>query len=494
MADVNGTIFQYFHWYTPNNGSLWHSAAERAADLAQAGFSAIWLPPAYKGMNGVNDVGYAVYDLYDLGEFPQKGTVRTKYGTKKQFLAAVNTVQEQGLQVYADTVLNHRIGGDAPEKIRATPFAQHDRLTPLGPPEEIQSYTHFHFPGRKNKYSSFKWYWQHFNAVDYNHNKPDSLDTIYLLEGKQFDDQVVVEHGNFAYLMGCDVDYENKAVRDELVAWGKWMLDTSGVDGFRLDAIKHISAWFFPEWIAEMRQHAQRDLFFLGEYWNPKLSTLEQYIDNTDGKMCVFDVPLHYKFHLASRSGDRFEMWHLLDQTLMQKRPTQAVTFVENHDSQPLQALESVVEPWFKPLAYAIILLRREGYPCVFYADYYGANYEDRGQDGQLHKIHLPSHRWIIDKFMHARQNYAYGEQYDYFDHPNTIGWTRLGNNEHPQAMAVIMTNGSDGHKWMEVGRPNAEFYDLTEHIDTPIYTNEWGWGEFKCRGGSVSVWIEKTG
>ena len=39
-----------------------------------------------------------------------------------------------------------------------------------------------------------------------------------------------------------------------------------------------------------------------------------------------------------------------------------------------------MVEPWFKPLAYALILLRREGYPCIFYADYYGAEYEDWGQ------------------------------------------------------------------------------------------------------------------
>jgi hypothetical protein len=44
-----------------------------------------------------------------------------------------------------------------------------------------------------------------------------------------------------------------------------------------------------------------------------------------------------------------------------------------NHDTQPLQALESVVEPWFKPLAYAFILLRREGYPCLFLPDYEGA-------------------------------------------------------------------------------------------------------------------------
>ncbi|NEQ32936.1 MAG: alpha-amylase, partial [Leptolyngbya sp. SIO4C5] len=171
-------------------------------------------------------------------------------------------------------------------------------------------------------------------------------------------------------------------------------------------------------------------------------------------------------------------------------QPSKAVTFVENHDSQPLQMLESVVEPWFKPLAYALILLRREGYPCVFYADYYGAHYVDKGKDGNDHEIWMPSHRWLLDKFLYARQHYAYGDQYDYFDHWNTIGWTRLGDDEHPKAMAVLMSDGPSGSKWMEVGQPNTKFVDMTEHIQEPVYTNEWGWAEFRCNGGSVSVWL----
>ena len=130
--------------------------------------------------------------------------------------------------------------------------------------------------------------------------------------------------------------------------------------------------------------------------------------------------------------------------------------------------------------------------PLIFYADYYGAEYEDWGKDGNRYQIFLPSHRWLIDKFLHARQNFAYGSQYDYFDHWNVIGWTRLGDAEHPQAMAVIMSDGSGGSKWMEVGKPNAKFYDLTEHIQEPVYSNEWGWAEFHCQGGSVSVWVQE--
>jgi len=166
------------------------------------------------------------------------------------------------------------------------------------------------------------------------------------------------------------------------------------------------------------------------------------------------------------------------------------VTLVENHDSQPLQVLESVVEAWFKPLAYALILLRQEGYPCIFYADYYGAHYKDNGKDGNEYEIWLDSHRVLIDKFLLARQTYAYGDQYDYFDHPNTIGWTRLGDPDHPGGMAVVLSNGDNGSKNMEVGNPNQTYIDITEHISESIETNDEGWAEFRCNAGSVSVWV----
>ena len=73
--------------------------AANAAQLAALGFTDVWLPPAFKGHQGCHDVGYGVYDLYDLGEFYQKGTIPTKYGTKDEYLAA----NEAYLSVPADS-------------------------------------------------------------------------------------------------------------------------------------------------------------------------------------------------------------------------------------------------------------------------------------------------------------------------------------------------------------------------------------------------------
>ncbi|MEH2143538.1 hypothetical protein [Nostoc sp.] len=84
MAQLNGVMMQYFHWYIPPDGNLWNELKQKVKELADAGITSVWLPPAYKGTAGSYDVGYGVYDMYDLGEFDHKGSVRTKYGTKDE--------------------------------------------------------------------------------------------------------------------------------------------------------------------------------------------------------------------------------------------------------------------------------------------------------------------------------------------------------------------------------------------------------------------------
>lgn len=105
------------------------------------------------------------------------------------------------------------------------------------------------------------------------------------------------------------------------------------------------------------------------------------------------------------------------------------------------QALQSFVERWFKPSAYAIILLRSQGYPCVFYGDFYGIPHDNIEA--------IPELKTIIK----LRKEKAYGEQHDYFDNSNYIGWTLEGDEEHIKSgLAVVISNSSDGEKRMYVG------------------------------------------
>ena len=115
----DGVILQFFQWYDPWGGVLWDQLRTDATAIARDGFSALWIPPCYKGSGGEWDVGYGVYDLFDLGEFPQKQTTRTKYGSRAQLLAALSAARAAGLQVYADVVFNHKDGGDYTEDVLA---------------------------------------------------------------------------------------------------------------------------------------------------------------------------------------------------------------------------------------------------------------------------------------------------------------------------------------------------------------------------------------
>jgi alpha-amylase len=484
----NGVMMQFFQWYDPWGGVLWDQLGAEAPNLARDGFTAVWIPPAPKGSGGEWDVGYGVYDLFDLGEFPQKQTTRTKYGTRAQLLAAINAARAAGLRVYADVVFNHKDGGDGTEDVLAQEVDWDDRNRTIGAPFMIKTWTNFRFPGRGGAHSSYEWHWYHFDAVSFDQNHPERGNSkLFRLKDKSFQTEVSPEHGNSDYLMACDVD--TSVADGELRYWGRWFVDTTNVDGFRIDACKHIRAGFFRDWLNHLRAHfGGRELFGVGDYWSGNVQDLHGYLSATAGVMSLFDVPLHYRLRDAGAAGSGYDLRTIFDRTLVKEQPAKAVTFVDNHDTQPCQSLESWVEPWFKPIAYALVLLRRDGYPCVFYGDYYDQpRYLDRGRE-----VTLYSHRFLIDVFLRARRDYGFGEQHDYFDRPNTIGWFRTGDAAHPGAMAVVLANGSAGTKWMNTFRPGATFADATRHIAGTITAEPSGWAEFRCNGGSVSVWLQQ--
>lgn len=162
----NGTLMQYFEWYAPNDGNHWNRLHSDAENLAQKGITSVWIPPAYKGTTQ-NDVGYGAYDLYDLGEFNQKGTVRTKYGTKVQLKSAIEALHKQNIDVYGDVVMNHKGGADYTETVTAVEVDRNNRNIEVSGDYEINAWTGFNFPGRGDTYSNFKWKWYHFDGTDW---------------------------------------------------------------------------------------------------------------------------------------------------------------------------------------------------------------------------------------------------------------------------------------------------------------------------------------
>lgn len=486
MVNTNGVLMQYFEWYLADDGQHWNRLKEDAEHLASIGITKVWMPPAFKGTRS-NDVGYGVYDIFDLGEFDQNGSIRTKYGTKDEYIEAIKRLKEVGINPIADIVLNHKANGDKKETFTVMKMDPENRQQPISEPYEIEGYTHFTFPGRNKQYNDFEWHWYHFSGLDYDARHDDV--GIFQIQGENKgwadNEEVDGEKGNFDYLMFNDIDFSHPEVIQHVQDWAKWFIETTGISGFRLDAIKHIERTVIAKLVKILTDNLGPENFYVfGEYWNADFETKKDYLEDIDYEFDLVDVRLHMNFYEAGEQGKAYDLRQIFDGTLMADSPWNAVTFVDNHDTQRGQSLESTVQDWFKPLAYGIILLSQDGYPTIFYGDYYGIE----GEFGQA------AFQEIIDKLLFIRRTFAYGDQYNYFDDPNIIGWTRQGNEAFPDGLAAIISNGEGGDKRMQVSTAHAGevFVDYLGHHQEEVTIEEDGWGTFPVNGGSISVWAAR--
>ncbi|PYH89262.1 alpha-amylase, partial [Aspergillus ellipticus CBS 707.79] len=475
----NPLLLQSFEWHTPADHAHWRRLTHHLPQLRTLGVTTLWLPPGCKGMDP-NGNGYDIYDLYDLGEFEQKGATRTKFGTRGELETLIQKARGLGVGVLWDAVLNHRAGADECEEFGAVRVGDSRRDVETSAAMTIQGWTRFTFPGRGTTYSAQPYSWEHFSGVDWDQSRETKA--IYKITGPNktgWAEDVGKENGNYDYLMFADVDYSHPDVRRDVLAWGRWITATLGLSGMRLDAAKHFSMGFQREFVECVRETAGAGkMFVVGEYWSGDVDELVAYLEEMEYGVAAVDVPLVVKFSQMSRTPGA-DLRRVFRGTLVERRPDSAL--------QPGQMLENVVEPAFKPLAYALILLRRGGHPCLFYGDLYGIRHGD--------KPLTPACEGKLPILARARGLYAYGEQQDYFDQPNCIGFVRYGNAVHPSGLACVLSNGRAAQKRMFVGSNHAreKWTDVLRPEATAVVIDESGYGVFPVPGMGVSVWVNAS-
>lgn len=441
-----------------------------------------------------------------------------------------------------------------------------DRRVETCAPRKIEAWLKYDFPGRQRegmKYSSMQWTAEHFSGTDW--DQSTQRNAIYKIiddpatypkeelpmptksthgfsrlarfaqeavsnalqefsesnsaerrPGKGWAEDVDTLHGNYDYLMFSNVYYAHPEVREDVLRWGQWMVNDTGVRGFRLDAAQHIPRNFVQQWIATVQdssvQRHGRDVFVVAEIWSPKAHGLLRWLDavTPPGSSVLahaFDIPLLYSFSRVSedvRKGSKnADLRTLLSgpghsgkQALITLRPKQAVTFVTNHDTQPGQSSYTPMGSAIKSLFYAFILLRQEGHPSVFWGDLYGT-LGDKAS-GPACQVACGSSssgtRSILPSLMLARKLFAYGVQQDYIDTMSCIGWTRAGTVDRPGCVVVMSIESAE--KWtikkMTAGRPGQRWIDvLSGKEDRPeVVIDADGCGVFACRGMGVCVYV----
>ncbi|MFK7807738.1 MAG: alpha-amylase family glycosyl hydrolase [Saprospiraceae bacterium] len=105
-------MLQGWYWDYPKTDAGYNWAdtiSNKATDLADAGFTYVWLPPLCRASFGNGSNGYDPKDIYDLG-IDALGP--TGFGTRSQLDALISAFSNNGVNTVADVVYNHRDGGD----------------------------------------------------------------------------------------------------------------------------------------------------------------------------------------------------------------------------------------------------------------------------------------------------------------------------------------------------------------------------------------------
>ena len=379
LGDV---MMQAFYWDVPvdeqaKDGSWWDHLREMAPELKAAGISSLWTPVPAKGNWGIVDSGYGIYDHYDLGNYDQKGTVETRYGSRAELEQMIGAMHDVGISVYSDVVLNHLYGGD--ENLEANPvvtaYVKAGRGEPY-PESDIRwadsvahTRTHLFFPKHTGEGEpNYEWHYGHFHPS----SDGDSL--------TDFTDDVLRPRTKF---FGNDLDTYSEEVQQRLCDWGKWLKGTVGFDGFRLDFVRGLQPDFVSRWVKGLPLHDGQQPFIVGEYWAADGRYIKEWVDGVaagGADVHAFDFPLKFTLtDMCNKSGDEFDMSQLAHAGMIRNSDGFAlpagnvVTFVDNHDTGKEH------DKWLTKdfaMAYAYILTH-EGTPCVFYPHYYAVTQHD---------------------------------------------------------------------------------------------------------------------
>ena len=373
-----GVLLQAFYWDCPSQeaaeGGWWRAMKSALPSLASDGFTALWLPPASKAARW-NSMGYDVYDYFDLGAFNQKGRTETWFGTKQELGDLIQAAHAKSIQVYADVILNHNSGGDAQE---ANPIDGQTRWTKFTPLSGL-----------------FRRDWKCFHPSVY-----ETMDGW----------------GTFGDMP--DLCHRNPGVYTAIMEYTRWLIEDIGFDGFRFDFVKGYGPWIVKG-IAEYRySRTGFHPFCVGECWDSDRVVDEWLasINNAfmDNPVSAFDFPLHYKLKgLCDQYG--FDLRWLADGILVQHFPFQAVTFVDNHDTIR-DAYNAVIND--KLLAYAFVLTS-EGYPCVFWQDYFNFGLAARGTPNGIAALIAAHEKYAggssatlyVDHDLYIMQRSGFGQQ-----------------------------------------------------------------------------------
>ncbi|MBN8593817.1 MAG: DUF3459 domain-containing protein [Anaerolineae bacterium] len=292
------------------------------------GITGIWLMPI------MESTSYHGYDVMDYRN------IESDFGSNEDFRAFMEAAHERGIAVIVDMVINH---------------------TARRHPWFVEA------AKGDNEYNT----WYRWLPVDPGYLGPWGQ-PVWHREGNRF------FYGIFWDGMP-DLNLRNPDVVAEIYSIAEYWLTDMQVDGFRLDAIKHL----IEE--GQQQENTAETLTWLGDYTahvksvNPSAFTVGEIFGGSGPILKLYapeNVDTTFEFGLAdaminaARSGTATSMRNVQRQVLGQFPPGQYAAFLTNHDEN--RVMNGLAEDEAKMRVAASLLLTQPGVPFLYYGEEIG--------------------------------------------------------------------------------------------------------------------------
>ena len=337
--------------------------------IKNLGCTAIWLSPVFKN-NPESYHGYAIENYLEIDE---------RFGTKADLEDLVEMAHNYDMRVFLDVVLHH--AGDNWNYPEGNPYYYHEGIEfPFG---------EWRYPDR---------------PVPIELRNP----ALYGRKGqiRNFDDYPETREGDFFCLKAFKIDESREAiyVQKILTAIHCYWIKELDIDGFRLDAVKHMGELAISRFCSYVREYAyslgKKNFFLFGElvasdamvsnYVGPKTLTTFNDQNLYYGLNSVLDFQLHFALEGVIKGkdspGNLIERYTELQKNALGRGEYGEflVTFLDNHDQigdEFKHRFGYNAEP-DQIIAGAAFLLCALGTPCIYYGTEQG--FDGCGKDDRF--------------------------------------------------------------------------------------------------------------
>lgn len=327
FADSDGDGIGDFKGLTQKLDYLNDGNPDTTTDL---GITGIWLMPIHPSPS---------YHGYDVTDYT---AVNPEYGTLEDFQAFLDAAHQRGIRVIIDLVLNHT-SNEHPWFVSALE----------GPSSPYYDY--------------YIW-----SDTDPGIRGPEGQTVWQRAENGKY-------YYGFFWSGMPDLNYRTPAVTEEMDNVTAFWLEEIGVDGFRLDAVRHLIEdgrvlANTPEthtWLQGFREEYKTispEVVTVGEIWD-KSQVVSTYVQGNELDL-AFNFDLASGWVLSAVSKDARPASFLLNRDLPVFQPGQFATFLTNHDQN--RVMNQMNGEVLRAKTAASMLLTAPGVPFLYYGEEIG--------------------------------------------------------------------------------------------------------------------------